>query len=194
LRTLNKLFYVLVFCVFAAITNSSLAQEQTQSQDTGQNTAFQIAILDMKVLLQRSSAIESIQKQINEYRSGFQSEIQNEEDQLRKARQELSKQRNILSPESYAEESQKFESRVAEVQRMVQQRRQELNQSRNIAMSQFDGTLNKVIQTIASERGILLVLRKDQIYIAANSLDVTEEVIKRLNETLSAITVPQPGN
>ncbi|MBT4889293.1 MAG: OmpH family outer membrane protein [Rhodospirillales bacterium] len=190
MRTLNRLFYILIFCVLAATSTNVVAQEQAASE----NTAFKIAILDMKVLLQRSSAVESIQKQINEYRSGFQTKIQSEEDELRKARQELSKQRNILTPESYAEESQKFESRVAEVQRMVQKLRQELNQSRNIAMSKFDGTLNKVIQTIATEKGIVLVMRKDQIYIASNSLDITDEVVKRLNETLSTITVPQPGN
>ncbi len=166
-----------------------------RAQETGQTVSnFEIAILNMKAVLQKSSAVESIHKQINDYRLGFHSEIQNEEDQLRKARQELSRQRNILSPEDYAEETKKFEARVAEVQHIVQLRRQELGQARNKAMSEVQVSLNKIISTIAQEKGLLLVLRREQTVLSSLSLEITDEVIKRLNEKLPNITVPQPGN
>lgn len=186
---INKFFNVFILCAFIALSTNVAAQEQTTTEEP----RLRIAVLDMKGVLKKSTAVESIQKQISEYRSGFQAEIQKEENQLRAARQELSKQRNILSPEAYAEETKKFESRIAEVQRMVQLRRQELDQSRNKAMSEVQSALNKIIAAIAASSKLNLILRREQTVLSTKSLEITGEVIKRLNVILPNITVPKPG-
>jgi len=198
LQYFTRFFCLIGFCLFVTlamgVSNTTKAQEQGTTSETQQGKRFNIAILDMKGVLQKSTAVKSIHAQINNYRTGFHSEIQNEENQLRKARQELSRQRNILSPESYAEATKEFESRVAEVQRMVQIRRQELDQSRKKAMSEVQSALNGIIGEIANERNLALILRREQTVLSIRSIEITEEVIKRLNETLPDITVPQPGN
>ncbi len=187
--TFNKLIYALVFCVLVTVSYGAQAQDQSSND----NFQLRIAILDMKGVLKKSTAVESIQKQINVFRTGFQSDIQNEENQLRTARQKLSRQRNVLSPEAYAEESKKFESRVAEVQRMVQLRRQELDQSRNKAMSTVQKALNKIIATIAADKKLSLILRREQTVLSSRALEITEEVIIQLNASLPDISVPKPG-
>jgi Skp family chaperone for outer membrane proteins len=189
LFTLSRFIQLVILCFVVSFSVNATAQEQSATQ----NFQLRVAILDMKGVLKNSTAVTSIQKQINGYRSGFQNEIQNEENQLRSARQELSRQRTVLSPEAYSEETKKFESRVAEVQRMVQLRRQELDVSRNKAMGEVQASLNKIIAEIASKKKLSLILRREQTVLSSRALEITEEVTAQLNSLLPDITVPKPG-
>jgi len=185
-----RIFYVtaLIACI------SILFNNDTQAQSPEAALSLPIAIVDMKAIRQQSTAVAGIREQITQYRSGFQTQIQQEEEQLRSANQELARQRSILSAEAFAEERKKFESRLAEVQRIVQKRRQELDQLRDTAMADVQKTLNSIIAEIANERGVVLVLQRAQTVLAARSLEITSQVIERLNTNLPSVVVPPPGN
>jgi len=189
-KTITKLICLAAFVSMVLVTSDSSAQEQT----TETTVSLPIAIVDMKAVRQQSTAMANIREQITTYRSGFQSQIKQEEEQLRAANQELARQRSILSAEAFAEERKKFEARLAEVQRLVQTRRQELDQSRETAMRSIQKELNGVIAEIAGERGVVLVLQRDQTILAARSLEITAEVIDRLNKKMPNAVVPPPGN
>ncbi len=190
MRTLSKLIFLFAFASVVFVTGEAYAQEQ--STDTTQ--FLPIAIVDMKAIRQQSTAMTSIREQISKYRSQFQSQIQQEEDQLRSANQELARQRSILSPDAFAEERKKFETRLAEVQRLVQDRRQELDKLRGTAMHDIQKNLNIIIAEIANEKGIVLVLQREQTILAARTLEITTEVIERLNKKAPNVVVPPPGN
>ncbi len=190
MKTISKLLCLAAFLSMVLVANEALAQEQP----TSVVPALPIAIVDMKAVRQKSTAMESVRAQITEYRSGFQSQIQQEEEQLRAANQELARQRSILSAEAFAEERKKFETRLAAVQRLVQKRRQELDQLRDVAMVDIQSSLNTVIAEIASERGVVLVLQREQTVLAARALEITTEVIDRLNKKIPTVVVPPPSN
>jgi len=189
-RTISKLFFLVAFVSVFFVATETHAQEQSADA----KPTLPIAIVDMKAIRQQSTAMAGVRDQISEYRTGFQTQIQQEEEQLRAANQELARQRSILSPDAFAEERKKFETRLAEVQRLVQNRRQELDKLRDTAMIQIQNNLNEVIADIAGERGIALVLQRDQTVLAVRTLEITTEVIERLNKKLPNVVVPPPGD
>ena len=152
-----------------------------------------VAIVDMAKVRQSSTALRSIAEQINSYRAEFQKDIQEEEASLREANQELSRQRTIVSAEAFQEARKEFEARVANVQRTVQQRKSDLEGAREIAMGELQQALNVVIAEVAQEKGLLLILRRDQTVLSAKTLEITDEVTERLNAQLPDVTVPKPG-
>lgn len=188
-HTLAVLFVVL-FSAFFTTDNRVLAQEQPAVSAS----SLPIAIVDMRAIRQQSTGMASVREQISKYRNGFQTQIQQEEEQLRAANQELARQRTILTPDAFAEERKKFETRLAEVQRLVQKRRQELDQLRDTAMVEVQTALNSIIAEIANEKGIVLVLQREQTVLAVRSLEITAEVIERLNKKIPNVVVPPPGN
>lgn len=190
MKTFSFAFFLVTFLSLTFVNSEVSAQDQS----TSVAPTIPIAIVDMKAVRQKSSAMASVRSQISEYRSGFQSQIQQEEEQLRAANQELARQRSILSADAFAEERKKFETRLAEVQRLVQKRRQELDQLREQSMVDIQSGLNEVIAEIARERGIILVLQREQTVLAARSLEITTEVIERLNVKIPNVVVPPPSN
>lgn len=152
-----------------------------------------IAVLDVQAILRNASAVKNIRDQITKYGNQFEKEIEKERDDLRKANQELARQRTILAPEAFAEKRRKFEQRVVDVQRLVQRRQRELDKSRREAMSAVNKAYIKIVAALADERKLAVILRKNQMAYSAPTLDVTKEILALLDKKLPTVKVAKPG-
>lgn len=153
-----------------------------------------IGILDTQKVLRESVAMRGLSSQMEERRSSFQEELRQREEALRAADQELARQRSILAPEAFAEKRSELEQQVASLQRQVQTRRKELDRVYGQAVKQVQGALVSIAQKIASERQLDLVLPKTAVVLVRNDMEITDEVVRRLNETLTEVTISSPQN
>ncbi len=152
-----------------------------------------IGVLDVQAILRNASAVKNIRDQVTKYGNQFEKEIQKERDDLRKANQELARQRTILAPEAFAEKRRKFEQRVVEVQRLVQRRQRELDKSRKEAMSTVNKAYIEIVAALADKQNLALILRKNQMAYSAPTLDVTKEILALLDKNLPTVKVAKPG-
>ena len=183
---------VTVWLLAAVAAPWGTAEAQTAAKPQAE-IPLRMAILDLDAIRRQSVAVNDIRTQINNYRKGFQADIQKEEDALRTANQELAKKRTILSPEAFAKERRQFEQKVVEVQKLVQRRKFDLDQAQAQAMVVVEKKLNGIIANVAQARGVSVVLRRNQTILVARSLDITEIVLKQLNDELKKVAVAQPG-
>lgn len=152
-----------------------------------------VAVLDVQRLQRDSAASKSIQGQIKKQFETHQQEITKQENELRNAEQELSRQRTLISPDAFAERRRQFEQRVANLQRDVQNRKRELDKSALAAQRIVEQSLNEIVQQLVTERKLTLVLVKNQTIFSAPELEITDDVMKRLNTKLPSVKVPPPA-
>ncbi len=186
----------LIAVMLAGIVISGGAEAQTKATavpQTLENVSFKVVVLNLEAIRRESKAVRDIRAQIGEFRKTFQTEIQKEEEALRTANQELAKKRTILAPDAFAQERRQFEQRVVEVQRMVQGKKQSLDKAQADAMLKVENKLNEIITAFARDKNISLVLRRTQTILVARALDVTGEVLKKLDAQLAKVKVEKPG-
>lgn len=152
-----------------------------------------IAIVDVQRILQESLAAKSVQKQLEAQRSKFQTEIEGEENGLRQAEQSLSKQRDQLAAQTYADREQQLRQRFSTVETHVQSRRKVLDQSFADSMNAVRGALLDVVDKVAREHGANIVIVKQQALWTDQPLDITDEVLKRLDQKMPKIDVAMPS-
>lgn len=186
--TILSLCWVLGLGVLTMAPPPAAAQQAQQ-----QEPALKIAILDLDMIRREAAVVKSIRAQIDEFRKGFQADIQKEENALRSANQELAKKRTLLAPDAFAKERRQFEQKVIGVQKLVQKRKIELDRAQTKAMIEVEKKLNGIIAGIANKQGISVVMRRRQTILVARSLDITGEVLNRLNAELKTVTVAKPG-
>ena len=155
---------------------------------------LKIGVLDLKAIRANSLAIKDIRTQIENYRQGFQADIKKEEDALRIANQELAKKRTLMGPEAFANERRLFEQKVVGVQKLVSQRKIDLDRALTQAMLVVEKKMNLIMENVATKRGTSLVLRRQNTILADRSMDMTKEVLKRLNAELKTVPVGKPGS
>jgi len=151
-----------------------------------------VAVVDVQRIMQESSASKGIQKAIESQRDSYQKEIQTLEDKLQNAENELRKQQTVLAPDAFAAKRRDFEKQVADVQRTVQERKRTLDTAFNDAMTNVQKTMLEIVQDIADERGVNVVIPRNLLVLFASNLDVTESVLERLNKQLPTVAVSIP--
>lgn len=146
-----------------------------------------IAVVDVQQIVRNSLAAKDISAQIEKKRLAYQAEITKQEDELKKKEQELAKQRAVLSPEAFEQKMKEFKGQVAEVQRNVQQRRSELDHAYGNALSQIQKSVQGIISKLSEEKGFDIAIPTSQILFAKKELDISDDVLKRLNTELTKV-------
>ena len=149
------------------------------------------AVIDYQRILRDAAAAKSIRQQIEARRQSYQEEISKEEQRLHEADKAFAKQRSVLSTEAFAEKRRAFEQEVAEVQRLVQERRRELDSMAAAALNEVKEALIEIVTSIAEERGFNLVLPNSEVLFFSRSLDLTEEVLAKLDARLPQVQLSE---
>ncbi|MGB0631546.1 MAG: OmpH family outer membrane protein [Alphaproteobacteria bacterium] len=148
-----------------------------------------IGIVDVQKVLRDSKASKSIRPTIDQMRKEFQKQVSGQEQRLRQAEQELSRQRAILAPEAFAQKRRTFSEQAREAQASVQNRRRDLDRAFNDTKNEILKSLIVVAQEVATEKKLNILIEKRFIFISAKKLDVTDEIIKRLDKRLPKVAI-----
>ncbi len=152
------------------------------------------AVIDYQRILRDAAAARSIRDQIEARRKSYQDEISKQELRLHEADKAVAKQHSLLTAEAFAEKRREYEQEVAEVQKMVQDRRRELDNVSAAALNEVKKALIEVVTSIADERGFNLVLPSSDVLFFARKIDLTDEVLTKLDARLPDVRVPQAAN
>ncbi|MBF0392490.1 MAG: OmpH family outer membrane protein [Alphaproteobacteria bacterium] len=151
-----------------------------------------ILVVDYDLAVRSSTAFKGIRTEQNRYAQTYEAELQREETALRDAEKELAKQRSVLSPEAFAERVKNFEKQVAGIRGKVVARRRALDRSYSQAMQQLTKVLLELTFGVAQERGANLVLAKAQVVFLDPAMEITKDVVDRLNAKLTSVPFPPP--
>ena len=148
-----------------------------------------IGIVDVQKVLRDSKASKSIRPTIDNMRKDFQKQVSEQEQSLRQAEQELSRQRAILAPEAFVQKRRVFSEQARDAQKSVQKRRRDLDRAFNETKNEILKSLIVVAQEVASEKKLNILIEKRFVFISAKKLDVTDEIIKRLDKLLPTVAI-----
>lgn len=141
-----------------------------------------IGLVDLDGVLRQSSGTAKVRQLLDEQRLTFQEEFTQREAELQATEKALQADRELLSEDAFNERLKAFEDEVAEVQRQIQYRRQALDRAFQEAQRNLRGLTLDIVKQIASERKLDLVLSQESALIFLPTLNISEEVLARLDE------------
>ncbi len=173
---------------FVALSAAALAMSAaTAAADPQEVAAPVIIIVDVQQILRDSLVAKNIQSQMNDRTDRYTKEVSTEENELRRTQDELERQRTVLSADAFNSKMRDFQQRYDALDHGVQVTRQALQQAYNDAMTKVENTALQIIADVAAERKANLVLTKAAVLFEAQGLDITQEVIHRLDEKLPSV-------
>ncbi len=176
-----------------AITAFALAASAAPAVAQQQSKAPVIVVVNYAAAIRDSQAGKSVREQVDKQRAAFQTEIKAIQTKLEQARAELSKQQAVLAPEVFARKRQEYQQQAEGLQRTAQSRKRQLDQMQSKGFTEIDKALRLVLEGLAKERGIDIILNAGPggggIVLAGKEFFITEEAVKRLNESLPRVTV-----
>lgn len=151
-----------------------------------------IITVDVQQILRDSLVAKDVQAQMDQRTDLYTKEVTQQENELQKTQDELEQQRTTLAPDVFNTRMRDFQQRYDGLDNRVQVTRQALQQSYNDAMTKIENTALQIIADIAAERKANIVVAKAAVLFEAQDLDITQEVIKRLDAKLPKVVLPAP--
>tara|TARA_B100001564_G_scaffold301542_1_gene268911 strand:+ start:534 stop:1133 length:600 start_codon:yes stop_codon:yes gene_type:complete len=168
---------------------TALLLSQLLFTGTAQAEGTVIAIVDIKKILNSSSAAKNAGQQIQTMRKEFLAEVKNKESELKKEDSELSKQRSILATDVFEKKRKEFKEKHVAIQRDVQTKRKALDDSLVKTHKIIQDSISTIISKLADEKEFDIAIPKSQALFAKPDLDITQEVLAQLNKELPTITL-----
>src|SRR5579862_1746016 len=168
----------------ALVAASALIAGEARAQEVA---APVIIIVDVQQILRDSLVAKNIQGQMNDRTDRYTKEVSSQENELRRTQDDLERQRTVLSPDAFNTKMRDFQQRYDALDHGVQATRQALQQAYNDAMTRVENTALQIISDIATERKANLVVTKAAVLFEAPGLDITQDVIKRLDDKLPSV-------
>ena len=145
--------------------------------------------LDFKLILNESTAGKKAQDFLkNKLESGIKS-IKNKEKKIQDEEKEIIQQKKILSPENYKEKVSKLRAKVSSLQKERNSLLETISKQRAKARNELLRNLNPIIKEYMNEKKIRMVINKKSLLLADENLDITKEILNRLNKKLKSINL-----
>ena len=153
-----------------------------------------IAVVNIQNIMKDSAVSKSVREQLEKKQESFQADFSKKEEQLKKEDQELGKQRNVLAKEAFEEKASAFRKKVTETQKDAEYKKMILNNAANTSYAEIQKNISDIVAGLAKEKGFQVALRMEappawQVLYADPKLDITDEVLSRLNKQLPKISV-----
>ena len=148
-----------------------------------------LAVVDFRGVLAKSEAARNIRSAVDEKRRELRKYFLEVENSLRDEQKDLSKKRSIVTAEAFEKRARKLKEKAQSAQKLAQTSNQKLKKSFDQAMDKVQKELLRIVAEVAEESGVGVVLFRSAIVIAVKKLDISKEVLQRLNKKLPEVKV-----
>lgn len=148
-----------------------------------------IVVMDENAVLTNSDAGKSALAQLKTIGDQIGAELDTERKALEAEKTRIGQQRATLTQDQFKARVAALEKRAGGFERLVEARGKEMEATRQNALKIINTALQPVLEEIVKSRGATIMVDRANLIYVAPALDVTGDVIAKLNARLKPFTV-----
>ncbi len=169
--------FLLIFIIFFFFNSYSLSEEN------------KIVYIDMDLLISKSLAGKSINNQIKSQNKNNLEKFKKIESDIKKEDEDISNKKNILSEDEYKKMVSQLNKKIKNYRVIVSENVDKNNKLKISATKKLIKKLNPILSDYSEKNSISIILQKRDIIIGKNSLNITDDIIKILDENVKEIKI-----
>ena len=146
-------------------------------------SAEKIVYLDVDFILANSNNGKSILLDLENINKNNVKILKQKEESIKNEENKLKKQKNIISSEAYNEKLKNLRKQIKQFRSEKDKMVTEFKKTREIKINEFIKLIDKLLGDYVEKNSIDLVLNKKDILMGKNNYNITEEILKIVNNT-----------
>ncbi len=146
-------------------------------------------IIDVEKIIKESSAMRDIQSKIEKKQDEYQKEVAKKQSDLESEQKRIEGKRSVLSKDAFEKETASFEKKLDDLKTFVDKRQNSLKKASMEGMSKVNDKIKDIISDLAKEKDLDVIIPASQTLYYKDELDVTDEVLKKLNKKITKVDV-----
>ena len=163
----------IIFILIIFFTTLSLAQSEEQ-----------IVYLDLDKVVSNTKAGKLIINELKKSKKNALSKFEKKEKELKKIENDINKQKNILSEDELKKKITNFRKEISIFKNDKQKVINEFNQKKIDEFNKFFKKITPLIENYVKEKKIEIVLDRKNIFLASKKKDITQEIIKIIDNNI----------
>ena len=175
-----KLIFFFIFITFATFHVNSYAESYP-------NTS--IGVLDLNKVLLDAKAAKNAAEEIEKIANDIENELMESDENMIKEQNKLIEAQSIMAPEAFELKRKEYEEKVQNYNIERQNKLISVDKLVENSRNEILTFLKPILEEISETKGITVILEKGTVLLNAETMDITDEVIKKLNKALPKIDV-----
>ena len=148
-----------------------------------------IGVIDINKILSESDAAITAAKEIEEIAIEIENEIKLSDEEIIKEQNLLIESQSIMAPEAFESKRNEYEIKVQKYNNERQSKLMKIDELIAVSRNEILSAMKPILEEVSNEKGITIILEKASIMLNAEKMDITNEVLKKLNKSLPSIKV-----
>ena len=166
---MQKKLVGLIFLFLISIVTNSFAEEKIAFVDL--NFVYSNSKIGKKIIKEIENKKKNINKDFNEFKNKLDSE-----------KEKLIAQKNVLAEDEFKKKIKDLENNLKKYNEIISKKNRDLVDYQNKSKNEFVDKLRSTLEKYAKENSISMILRKEQLLIGENRLDVTKDILDLVNK------------
>ncbi len=148
-----------------------------------------IGVIDINKILSDADAAKIAAKQIEEIAIEIENEIKLSDEEIIKEQNLLIESQSIMAPEAFEAKRNEYEIKLQKYNNERQSKLMKIDELIAVSRNDVLNAIKPILEEISNEKGITIILEKASIMLNAEKMDITAEVLRKLNKSLPTIKV-----
>ncbi len=148
-----------------------------------------IGVIDINKILSESKAAISASEQIEKIAIDIEEEIKKSDEVILKEQNMLIESQSIMAPEAFESKKNEYEVKVQNYNNERQAKLIKIDELIAISRNDVLNALKPILEDISNEKGITILLEKGSVMLSADKMDITDEVLKKLNKEMPKLEI-----
>ena len=157
------------------------------------NADNRISVIDTSAVVEKSAAYIKAKKVIEEQFTKSEKNASKVQERFVKKYEDLERKRSIISTKEYNKEKNNIDKEAQLEQKILYTQRVALNKELSSINQALESKLTEIIKELAEEYKISIVLNKAVTLYNNYSVDITDKVVSKANESLVSIDINLPN-
>tara|TARA_B100000989_G_C19292034_1_gene364812 strand:- start:39 stop:575 length:537 start_codon:yes stop_codon:yes gene_type:complete len=148
-----------------------------------------IGVIDLNKILSDADAAINAAEQIEEIAKEIENEIKLSDEEIIKEQNLLIESQSIMAPEAFESKRNAYESKVQKYNNERQSKLVKIDELITLSRNEILSAIKPILEDVSNEKGITIILEKTSVMLNAEKMDITNEVLKKLNKSLPTLKV-----
>jgi outer membrane protein len=169
MRTLKYVCVISLLILFLS-NNASLAADVAK-----------IGVIDLQRILETSKAGKSIQAELKKQKQNMESDLKQKGAEIEKISKRIEREAMVMSKEMREEKEREQRIKINDFKSLQKKYRSDLQNLEVQLMNQMQKDIKELVDKIGKKEGYLLIINKFSVIYSPGSIDITDDLIKKLN-------------
>ena len=169
MRDLKSACIIVIF-IFIFFNNVSFAADVAK-----------IGVIDLQKILETSSAGKAIQAELKKEKDKMEADLKKKGAEIENIRKRLERESMVMGKEMRDEKERESRIKINDFKSLQKKYRSNLQKLEGGLMNRLKTDIDEIVKQIGKKGGYLLIINKFGVLYSPNSIDITDNVIGKLN-------------